>query len=50
MPPQILVPLDGSPLAEAILPHAQVLAHTLHAQLTLVRAVNAPVSVTATWR
>ncbi len=37
----ILVPLDGSPLAEAALPFAQLLAERARATLTLVRATNA---------
>jgi nucleotide-binding universal stress UspA family protein len=35
----ILVPLDGSPLAERALPYAQSLAHASDARLLLVRAV-----------
>jgi len=34
---RIIVPLDGSPLAELALPHATVLAKGLHAELDLVR-------------
>ena len=37
----ILVPLDGSPLAEAALPFAQSLAERARASLTLVRATHA---------
>lgn len=38
---KILVPLDGSPTAEAVLPHAQALAQSEGAELVLVRvAVN----------
>jgi nucleotide-binding universal stress UspA family protein len=33
----ILVPLDGSPLAEAVLPHAQALATAEDAQIILLR-------------
>ena len=40
---RILVPLDGSSLAEAILPQVQELAKTLGAELFLVRAVAAHV-------
>jgi nucleotide-binding universal stress UspA family protein len=40
---RILVPLDGSSLAEAILPQVQELARTLGAELFLVRAVAAHV-------
>jgi nucleotide-binding universal stress UspA family protein len=41
----ILVPLDGSPLAEAALPFAQWLAERSGASLTLVRAAHARRSV-----
>jgi nucleotide-binding universal stress UspA family protein len=41
----ILVPLDGSPLAEAALPYAQWLAERGGASLTLVRATRAPLSL-----
>lgn len=36
----ILVPLDGSALAEQVLPAAQVFASLLHAHLHLLRAVR----------
>lgn len=36
---QIVVPLDGSALAETILPHAVRLAHATHSTLTLLRVV-----------
>lgn len=36
---RILVPLDGTTLGEAVLPIAATLARTLHARLTLLRAV-----------
>lgn len=36
---RILVPLDGSPLAEAVLPHAKELASRLSATIYLVRVV-----------
>ena len=39
---KILVPLDGSMLAEKALPYAVRLANRLDAQLYLVRAVEAP--------
>jgi nucleotide-binding universal stress UspA family protein len=39
MQPQILVPLDGSPLAEAILPHAATLARATGSGLALLRVV-----------
>lgn len=34
---KILVPLDGSPLAEAVLPHAKALAKSEDAELVLLR-------------
>lgn len=36
----ILVPLDGSARAEAILPHAEALARTMAAKLVLLRVVE----------
>jgi nucleotide-binding universal stress UspA family protein len=36
----ILVPLDGSARAEAILPHAEVLARTMGAKLILLRVIE----------
>ena len=39
---KILVPLDGSPLAEAVLPHAEALAKSEHAEIILLRIPNAP--------
>jgi nucleotide-binding universal stress UspA family protein len=39
----ILVPLDGSPLAEHALPHARAMAQILDARLHLLRAVPEPV-------
>ena len=44
---RILVPLDGSELSEAVLPHAQALARKLEARLLLVRATNIPATVMA---
>jgi nucleotide-binding universal stress UspA family protein len=38
----ILVPLDGSRLAEVVLPHAKALAYAFDANLTLVRVVESP--------
>jgi nucleotide-binding universal stress UspA family protein len=38
----ILVPLDGSPRAEAILPHAEELAGHYHAQIILLQVVELP--------
>lgn len=40
---RILVPLDGSPLAEAVLPHAQTLAQSLGAEIVLLRVTVNPV-------
>ena len=37
---RILVPLDGSVLAEAALPHAEALAHAFHAKLILFQAIK----------
>ncbi len=37
----ILVPLDGSPLAECVLPFAAVVAHTFAARVTLLRVLEA---------
>ena len=39
---KILVPLDGSPLAEAALPHAQALAKSEGAELILLRVAVTP--------
>lgn len=39
MHPQILVPLDGSALAEGILPHAALLARATDSALTLLRVI-----------
>jgi len=41
---KILVPLDGSPLAEAVLPHAEALAKSEQAEIIILRVPNAPVS------
>jgi nucleotide-binding universal stress UspA family protein len=41
---KILVPLDGSPLAEAALPHAEALAKSEHAEIVILRVPSAPVS------
>jgi nucleotide-binding universal stress UspA family protein len=40
---RMLVPLDGSPLAEGVLPHAQALAISLGAELVLLRVAFAHV-------
>lgn len=39
---KILVPLDGSPLAEAVLPHAQALAKSEDAEIVLLRVPLTP--------
>jgi nucleotide-binding universal stress UspA family protein len=39
---QILVPLDGSPLAECVLPHAVAVARAFQSCLLLLRAVDYP--------
>jgi nucleotide-binding universal stress UspA family protein len=38
----VLVPLDGSPLAECVLPHAVALARALEAQVTVLRVLERP--------
>ena len=42
MATRILVPLDGSPLAEQALPYAMALGHGLPAELLLLRTVSIP--------
>jgi nucleotide-binding universal stress UspA family protein len=39
---KILVPLDGSPLAEAVLPHVQALAKSENAEIVLLRVAVTP--------
>ncbi len=39
---RILVPLDGSPLSESILPHVQSLAKALNAELVLLHVIVRP--------
>jgi len=39
---KILVPLDGSPLAETVLPHAQALAKSEGAEIVLLRVAVTP--------
>ena len=39
---KILVPLDGSPLAEAVLPHAEALAKSEGAEIVLMRVAVTP--------
>ena len=41
---KILVPLDGSPLAEAVLPHAEALAKSEHAEIIILRVPTTPAS------
>jgi nucleotide-binding universal stress UspA family protein len=41
---KILVPLDGSPVAEAVLPHAEALAKAENAELIILRVPIIPVS------
>ena len=41
---RILVPLDGSELSEAVLPHAEALAQSEHAQIILLRVPTMPAS------
>lgn len=43
--PRLLVPLDGSPFAEAALPVAERIARLLHGQVILLRAVHMPENV-----
>ncbi len=38
----VLVPLDGSPLAECVLPHAVALSRALDTQVTLLRVLERP--------
>jgi nucleotide-binding universal stress UspA family protein len=42
---RILVPLDGSPLAESVLPHAQALATAFNAEIVLLRVIGTPAGV-----
>ena len=44
---RILVPLDGSKLAEQVLPYVRVLAPALESQVHLVRVVEAPINEVA---
>jgi len=39
---KILVPLDGSPLGEAVLPHAQALAKSAGAEIVILRVPDLP--------
>jgi nucleotide-binding universal stress UspA family protein len=47
MKDEILVPLDGSTRAEAILPHAVMLARATSSRITLLRAVAPPINTVA---
>src|SRR5579859_3048722 len=54
---KILVPLDGSALAECVLPHAITIAHAFNAQVYLLQVLEQPSTVEAmalvdplTWR
>jgi len=54
---QILVPLDGSALAECVLPHTVAMAHAFNAQVRLLQVLEQPSAVGAlplvdplTWR
>src|SRR5213595_3180077 len=42
MDPRIVVPLDGSDTAEAVLPYVTALLRRMKAEVVLVRAVNPP--------
>jgi hypothetical protein len=44
----VLVPLDGSPLAECALPWAVAVAHTLGPRMTLLRVLEKPAISSAT--
>lgn len=44
---KLLVPLDGSELAEAALPHAEQVAHHFSAEIILLRVVVSPYAVVA---
>ena len=44
---QILVPLDGSRLAEEALPHARALARQFDCELVLLRVIVSPYAITA---
>ena len=46
---RILVPLDGSPLAERALPPAMTLAHTFKSQIILIRVLDKPDSAVSTF-
>ncbi|HSO12882.1 MAG TPA: universal stress protein [Anaerolineales bacterium] len=42
MSKKILIPLDGSPLAEAVLPHAQAVAKAENAEIVILRVPVVP--------
>lgn len=50
LPPLILIPLDGSPLAENILPHVIQLGLPLHARLVLLRVIEYTFQQDRSWR
>jgi nucleotide-binding universal stress UspA family protein len=41
---RVLVPVDGSPIAELALPHAAAIAEAHHAEILLLRVVTAPLT------
>lgn len=41
---KILVPLDGSELSEAILPHVATLAKSMHAEVVLLRVITTTIN------
>src|SRR5690349_22034370 len=43
MKPQLLIPLDGSPLAESVIPHVAAIARIVSGGVTLLRAAPMPV-------
>jgi nucleotide-binding universal stress UspA family protein len=44
---RLLVPLDGSPLAEAALSHAEGIAHQFGSEIVLLRVVVSPYAIVA---
>jgi nucleotide-binding universal stress UspA family protein len=47
---RVLVPVDGSPIAELALPHAAAIAEAHHAEILLLRVVTAPLTGPGTGR
>ena len=41
---KILVPLDGSPLAEAVLPHAEAIAKFENGEIIILRVIDMPIT------